>query len=110
MPDRRRNIRRRVDRLSQYTSSTPKRIEVRDLGFRWGSCGKNGVLRFNWKVLQLPVRLVDYILMHELVHLREGHHGPAFWKALGRAMPDWQTRKDALAGKAKDYLVFGLAV
>jgi len=56
----------------------------------------------------LPVRLLDYIIMHELVHLVEGHHGPEFWQALGRAMPDWQKRKDALAGKAKDYLVFGL--
>ncbi len=56
----------------------------------------------------LPVRLVDYIVMHELVHLVEGHHGPEFWQALGRAMPDWQKRKDALADKAKDYLVFGL--
>ena len=48
--------------------------------------------------------------MHELVHLVEGHHGPGFWQALGRAMPDWQKRKDALADKAKDYLVFGLTV
>ena len=44
---------------------------------------------FNWKVLQFPVRLVDYIIMHELVHLVEGHHGSAFWQALERAMPDW---------------------
>jgi predicted metal-dependent hydrolase len=102
-------LRRRVERLSQHTACTPDRIEVRDLGFRWGSCGKGGVLFFNWKVLQLPLRLVDYIIVHELVHLFEGHHGPAFWKALGRALPDWQKRKDALAGKAKDYLVFGLS-
>jgi predicted metal-dependent hydrolase len=51
---------------------------------------------------------VDYIIMHELIHLVEGHHGPGFWAALGRALPDWQSRKDALAHKAKDYLVFGL--
>ena len=80
------------------------------MGFRWGSCGKNGVLFLNWKVLQLPLRLVDYVIMHELVHLREGHHGSAFWEALGQVMPDWQKRKDGLAERAKDYLVFGLAV
>ena len=89
-------LRRRVERLSHYAASKPNRVEVRDLGFRWGSCGKNGVLFFNWTVLQLPVRFVDYIIMHELVHLKEGHHGPAFWKSLGRAMPDWQKRKDDL--------------
>jgi predicted metal-dependent hydrolase len=103
-------LRRRVERLSQRTSRKPWQTEVRDLGFRWGSCGKSGAIYFNWKVLQLPVRLVDYIIMHELVHLSEGHHGPAFWEALDRAMPDWQKRKEALAGKAKDYLVFGLSV
>lgn len=100
-------LRARVERLSQYAACKPARIEVRDLGFRWGSCSKNGVLFFNWKVLQLPVRLVDYVIMHELVHLHEGHHGSAFWEALGRAMPDWRKRKEALAEKVKDYLVFG---
>jgi len=103
-------LRRRVERLSHHAASKPDRIEIRDLGFRWGSCGKRGVLFFNRKVLQLPVRLVDYIIMHELVHLREGNHGPAFWKALGCAMPDWNQRKEILAGNAKDYLVFGLSV
>ena len=54
-------------------------------------------------------KLLGFInIAHELVHLCEGHHGPEFWKALGRAMPDWQKRKDAIADKAKDYLVFGL--
>lgn len=101
-------LQQRVEWLSQHTTRKPEKIEVRDLGFRWGSCGKGGVVYFNWKALQLPVRLVDYIIMHELVHLVEDHHGPEFWQALGRAMPDWRKRKDALADKAKEYLIFGL--
>ena len=103
-------LRRRVVQLSRHTGSIPNRIEVRDLGFRWGSCGKHGVLYFNWKVLQLPVRLLDYVIVHELVHLREGHHGRAFWEALERAMPDWQKRKDELSKQAKNHLVFGLPI
>lgn len=101
-------IRKRVERLSSHTVNKPSKIEIRDLGFRWGSCGKRGILLFNWKILQLPVRLVDYIIMHELIHLTESHHDPAFWKSLDQAMPDWKKRKDALTGTAKDYLVFGL--
>lgn len=101
-------LKRRVETLSARTASKPRRVEVRDLGFRWGSCGRNGVVNFNWKLLQLPVRLADYVIAHELAHLREGHHGPEFWATLGRAMPDWQKRKDALVSQAKDYLVFGL--
>jgi predicted metal-dependent hydrolase len=100
----------RVPALSRRTVRQPTRIEVRDLGFRWGSCGRNGVIFFNWKLLQLPVRLVDYVILHELVHLQEEHHRPAFWATLERAMPDWQKRKNALAESAKDYLVFGLSV
>ena len=103
-------LRGRAETLSHRTTGKPSRIEVRDLGFRWGSCGKNGILYFNWRILQLPVRLVDYVIVHELVHLTENHHGPEFWDAVGRAMPDWQKRKDALAKRAKDYLIFGLAV
>jgi predicted metal-dependent hydrolase len=62
-------------------------IEVRELGFHWGSCGKNGVLFFHWRLLQLPVRLIDYIIVHELVHLQEPHHSPEFWQAIDRALP-----------------------
>lgn len=102
-------LQQRIEWLSQHATRKPEKIEVRDLGFRWGSCGKGGVVYFNWKALQLPVRLLDYIIMHELVHLVEGHHGPKFWQALGRAMPDWQRRKDALVDRAKEYLVFGLS-
>jgi predicted metal-dependent hydrolase len=103
-------LRRRVATLAPRTGAAPAKVEVRDLGFRWGSCGKTGILLFNWKVLQLPVRLVDYIIMHELTHLTVRHHGPEFWQTLGRAMPDWQKRKDALANNAKDHLVFGMVV
>lgn len=103
-------LRGRVKAQSRRVTCQPTGIEVRDLGFRWGSCSKQARLLFNWKVLQLPVGLVDYVVVHELVHLKERHHGPAFWKAMGRAMPDWERRKAALAEKAKDYLVFGLAV
>jgi predicted metal-dependent hydrolase len=99
---------RRVETLSSRTASKPCRVEVRDLGYRWGSCGRKGVLYFNWRLLQLPVRLADYVIVHELVHLREGHHGPAFWAALGRAMPDWPKRKESLVIQAKEYLVFGM--
>lgn len=75
------------------------KIMVSDLGFRWGSCGKNGVLFFNWRLLQLPVRLVDYVIAHELVHLREHNHTPEFWRMLGRVLPDWKERKEALDRK-----------
>src|SRR5262249_44260772 len=94
--------------LARKTGTEASRIEVRELGFRWGSCGKNGVLFFNWRLLQLPVRLIDYIIVHELVHLQEPHHSPAFWQAIDRALPMWRQLKDALRSDSVKFLVFGM--
>ena len=81
---------------------------VGNLGFRWGSCSKGGRLNFNWRVLQLPVGLADYVLVHEMIHLRERHHGPAFWQMFGRVMPDFKQRQERLRLKAGDFLVFDI--
>jgi predicted metal-dependent hydrolase len=94
--------------LARKTSTEASCIEVGDLGFRWGSCGKNGVLFFNWRLLQLPVRLIDYVIIHELVHIREPRHSPEFWQAIDRALPAWRTLKDALRGDVTRFLVFSI--
>lgn len=99
-------IEERVKALSSRTGKMPVKVEVRDLGFRWGSCGKADILFFHWKLLQLPSRLVDYVIVHELVHLHERNHGPAFFKAMDRSLPDWRQRKEALEAEAKNYLAF----
>ena len=78
------------------------KIAVSDLGFRWGSCGKNGVIHFNWRLLQLPVRLVDYVIAHELIHLHEHNHTQEFWRILDRVLPDWHERKHDLSNKPAD--------
>jgi len=98
----------RTAALARKTSTVTARIEVRDLGFHWGACGKNGVLFFNWRLLQLPVRLVDYVIVHELVHLQEPHHSREFWKAIDRALPMWWQLKDALRSDGARFLVFGM--
>jgi predicted metal-dependent hydrolase len=98
----------RTQFLAKRTGYQPSHTEVRDLGCRWGSCGKNDVLFFNWKILQLPVRLVDYVIVHELMHLGERRHSTDFWRSVERVMPDWRERKEALVVKAKDYMVFGI--
>jgi len=95
-------VNQRANVLARKTGKCPSRIEVKDLGFRWGSCAKNGVVFLNWRLLQLPVRLADYVLCHELVHLIEPHHGPSFWAALDRAMPDREQREEELGAKARD--------
>jgi len=101
-------LRERTAALARKTGTGASRIEVRDLGFRWGSCGKHGVVFFNWRLLQLPVRLIDYVIIHELVHIQEPHHSPTFWQAIDRALPAWRTLKDTLHNDGARFLVFGM--
>jgi predicted metal-dependent hydrolase len=98
----------RTAALARKTGTDASRIAVQDLGFRWGSCGKNGILFFNWRLLQLLVRLIDYIIVHELVHMQEPHHSPEFWQAVDRALPSWRNLKDELSSDAARFLVFGM--
>lgn len=72
------------------------RILVREPRKRWGSCNAEGTVRFNWRIVQAPISLLDYVVAHELVHLRHRDHTRAFWATLGRVMPDYETRKQAL--------------
>lgn len=95
-------LRRRVTLLSRKVGVKAKRVAVRDLGYRWGSCSKSGVVYFNWKLLQLPPRLTDYVIAHELAHLLERTHRPEFWRILDCSLPDWHARSEELRVKARD--------
>lgn len=72
-------------------------LEVRDIGYRWGSLGKGVTLNLHWAVMQLPPSLVHYVLVHELAHVGQPNHTPSFWAAVARALPDYETRKARLA-------------
>jgi hypothetical protein len=87
----------RVRLIAPRLSVSPAGVVVRDLGYRWGSCNRKGGVYFHWKLLQLPVRLIDYVIVHEMAHLAVAHHGPAFWGSVERALPDWRERKNELA-------------
>lgn len=63
---------------------------------RWGSASVSGSVRINWRIVQAPLSLVDYVVLHELVHLRHRNHTRHFWSAVGRAMPDYEGRKTNL--------------
>ena len=75
----------------------PAGVKVQDLGYRWGSCGKGNQLYFHWKTILLPRHIAEYVVVHELVHLHEPHHTPAFWRRLERSLPDYERRKNWLA-------------
>lgn len=71
-------------------------IQIKDLGYRWASCQKNGNLHFHWKCLMAPLTIVDYIVVHELCHLHHRDHTVAFWNEVDKVMPDYRDRKEWL--------------
>ena len=99
---------KRAEAWQSRVGAKPARLNVGDLGYRWGSCGKNRVVYFNWRLLQLPVRLVDYVVVHELVHLHEHSHNPEFWEILDRVLPDWRERKKVMESSGQAYVTFGI--
>ena len=64
---------------------------------RWGSCTASGRLLLNSQLIVLPTSSIDYVIAHELCHLREAKHGPRFERLLARVMPDWRVRHERLA-------------
>jgi len=76
--------------LQERVVEKPRSIHVRDLKFRWGSCNMDGDLYFHWRIILLPPEVVRYLVIHEMVHLKEHNHSPAFYERLGRAMPEYR--------------------
>ena len=92
-------LQRRVRPWAARLGEQHVHVEVRDLGYRWGSARPtDGPQRINlhWATLQLPPTLIDYVLVHELAHLRELNHTPAFWSTVARLMPTYAQQKSVL--------------
>lgn len=69
---------------------------VSDAKERWGSCGRDRVLRVHWRLVQAPAPALEYVVAHEVAHLVHRNHSPEFWATLGRTLPDWAERKAML--------------
>ena len=88
---------RRVEGWAPRMGVKPAGVEVRDLGFRWGSCGKARAVNLHWAAMLLPPSVVDYIIVHELAHLVQPRHTLEFWRRVARPLPDYEQRKSWLA-------------
>ena len=81
------------DRHAAQLGRPFRAIILRDTRARWGSCAADGTLRFNWRLAMAPPEVLDYVAAHEVAHLAEMNHSPAFWAQVGRLKPGWQAQR-----------------
>ena len=72
-------------------------LNIREMKQRWGSTNAGGKINFNWRIIMAPRRLVEYVVAHELCHLRYDNHSQYFWQFLERILPDYERRRSELA-------------
>ncbi len=86
-------IRPRVEYFAAKVDVKPAGIKVKDIGYRWASCTRNNMLHFHWKCMMAPVKIIDYMVVHELCHMHIRDHSSDFWNEVDKVMPDFQERK-----------------
>ena len=89
-------INKRIKRYLIYLEYQPKEISVRDQKIRWGSCTKDGKLIFNWRIVMAPISAIDYVIVHELCHLKEASHSAKFWAMVKSLFPNFKKWKEWL--------------
>ena len=87
----------RIAHINGFYGFIVGRVSIRNQKSRWGSCSKKGNLNFNYRLALIPPSLADYVIAHELCHLKEFNHGKKFWELIEKTIPDHQLRRHALA-------------
>jgi len=89
---------RRAAHFAGQMGVTPAQVKVTGAKTRWGSCSSKGNLNFSWRLMLADEEAIDYVVVHELAHLREMNHSPRFWAVVEAAMPDYRQRRLRLKG------------
>jgi len=95
-----------IDEEAPAIGVEPARVQIRDQRSRWGSCSTRGTLSFNWRLVLAPFDVLDYVVVHELCHLREPNHSTRFWKLVEQRRPDWRAQRDWLHEHGPELLAF----
>jgi len=83
----------RIKYYSEMQGFNPKKIRVTSAKTRWGSCGANGTISFTWRLVMAPPEVIDYVVLHELAHLKVKNHSPRFWKLVEGLCPDFKRQR-----------------
>lgn len=92
-------------RLSHYANMLGVRyhsLALSSANTRWGSCTSQGKIRLNWRLIHFPIELIDYVVAHELAHIKEMNHSPRFWAHVATIYPDYDTAMKKIKAQAKN--------
>ncbi|MBL8066553.1 MAG: M48 family metallopeptidase [Chthonomonadaceae bacterium] len=82
-----------LERRCQDMQLAPKRVQIRDQKSKWGACTSRGTITLSWRLVMAPMDVLDYVVVHELAHLREMNHSQRFWNIVSRHCPEFQTHR-----------------
>ena len=86
----------RIEHYAPNLGVRPSRMTIRGQRTRWGSCSGKGTVSLNWRLMMVPSALADYVVVHELCHLRHMNHSPRFWAMVAGVVPDYRQRRRSL--------------
>ncbi len=98
-------FRERITHFHPLLKMPEPQVRLSNARTRWGSCHANGRIRLNWRLIQMPLCLVDYVVVHELAHLVEMNHSPRFWTIVARLVPDYKARRAEIRTEGHRYLM-----
>jgi len=90
------HLRKRTEFYGKILGVEPKKIQVKQYKSRWGSCSAKGDIGYNWTIIMAPNHVIDYIVVHELSHILEHNHSPAFWLRVEGIIPNYKLSRDWL--------------
>jgi len=89
-------INERVEKYKTKIGVEPNNVKIKKQKKRWGSCSSKGNLNFNWKLIMAPMSIIDYLVVHELAHLKYSNHSRDFWNLVGALVPDYEGKQEWL--------------
>ncbi|MSQ80612.1 MAG: M48 family peptidase [Candidatus Methylopumilus sp.] len=98
---------RRVEVFSVKLNVHPSNVYLSNAKSRWGSCNTKKEIRLNWRLIQAPPHIINYVICHELAHLKEMNHSNHFWEEIGKVLPEYRSSEKELKTLSNDLYLLG---
>jgi hypothetical protein len=99
-------LKERVRHFAAVMGLKPGPVELKAWKRRWGECHPDGTIKFNWRLIMLPAEVIDYVVVHELAHLKVPGHNPRFWGVVEQVLPDYDRRRQWLNRAGTPFLLW----